>query len=88
MYFINELKRRNAVLFWYSMLNFAGALVCVVLCVTTDVYVNGINAFIKPFKFFLSIGIFCMTMGWLMFYLDRPAKVRAYNIMAVIVFCL
>jgi hypothetical protein len=86
MDFINELKRRNPVLFWYSLLNLIAAVICIVLWQTTRIYVNGINAFIKPFKFFLSIGIFCMTMGWIMFYLERPSKVKAYNIMAIIVF--
>ena len=86
MYFFNELKRRNPVLFWYSLLNFIAAVICIVLWQTTQVSVNGINAFIKPFKFFLSIGIFCVTMGWIMFYLERPSKVKAYNLMAIIVF--
>ncbi|MBC7827232.1 MAG: hypothetical protein H7122_05775, partial [Chitinophagaceae bacterium] len=86
MYFISELKRRNPVLFWYSLLNFMAAVLCIILWLTTQLSVNGINAFIKPFKFFLSIGIFCVTMGWIMFYLERPSKVRAYNLMAVIVF--
>ena len=86
MYFVKELKRRNPVLFWYSLLNFIAAIICVVLWQTTQISVNGINAFIKPFKFFLSIGIFCVTMGWIMYYLDRPSKVSAYNIMAILVF--
>jgi len=86
MFFINELRRRNGVLFWYSLLNFIAAAVCIILIQTTDVSVNGINAFIKPFKFFLSIAIFCVTMGWILPYLNRPTKVTAYNIMAVIVF--
>jgi hypothetical protein len=86
MYFINELRRRNPVLFWYGALNFVGAAVCVFLIQTTEIRVNNINAFIKPLKFYLSIAIFCWTMGWIMHYLQKPSKVRTYNIMAVIVF--
>ncbi|RYY23881.1 MAG: hypothetical protein EOO04_13725 [Chitinophagaceae bacterium] len=86
MYFIKELKRRNPVLFWFSLLNLIAAIACVILTQTTQVTVNGINAFIKPFKFFFSIAIFCATMGWIMYYLQRPGKVKAFNIMAVIVF--
>jgi hypothetical protein len=86
MSFITELKRRNPVLYWYGLLNFIAAVLCVGLWLTTDISVNGINAFIKPFKFYLSIGIFCWTMGWIMYYLDAPRKVASYNIMAVIVF--
>jgi len=86
MKFIKELKRRNAVLFWYGVLNFLGAIVCIILWQKTDISVNGINAFIKPFKFYVSIGIFCWTMGWIMYYLQMPTKVKIYNVMAVIVF--
>lgn len=86
MHFINELKRRNPVLFWYGILNFIAAIICVILWQTTQVSVNGINAFIKPFKFCISIGIFSWTMGWIMYHLQMPSKVAAYNIMAIIVF--
>ena len=86
MKFINELKKRNPVLFWYGVLNFIGAIICIILWQTTDISVNGINAFIKPFKFYVSIGIFCWTMGWIMYYLQMPTKVKIYNVMAVIVF--
>jgi hypothetical protein len=86
MYFINELKRRNSVLFWYGVLNFIAAIICIILWNTTSNSVNGINAFIKPLKFFISIGIFVWTIGWYLFYLNMPSKVKAYNVMAVIVF--
>ncbi len=86
MKFTNELKRRNPVLFWYGVLNFVAAIVCIIMWQTTDITVNGINAFIKPFKFYVSIGIFCWTMGWIMYYLQMPSKVKAFNIMAIIVF--
>lgn len=86
MAFVKELHRRNPVMSWYSLLNFIAAAICLMLVLTTSTMVNGINAYIKPFKFFVSIAVFCVTMGWIMYYLDRPAKVRAYNIMAVIVF--
>ena len=86
MYFISELKTRNPLLFWYGLLNFGAAVVCLYLWQNTDVLVNGINAYIKPLKFFISIGIFCWTVGWLFHYLEMPRKVNAYNIMAAIVF--
>src|SRR5687767_1257589 len=86
MYFINELKKRNPGMFWYGLLNFIAAVICVVLWQTTSISVNNINAFIKPLKFFISIGIFCWTIGWIMYYLQMPSKVIAFNIMAIIVF--
>ena len=86
MFFINELKRRNRTMYWYGLLNLIAAIVCVILWQTTEIKVNGINAFIKPFKFFVSIGIFCWTIGWIMYHLHMPKKITAYNIMSVIVF--
>jgi hypothetical protein len=85
MHFIKELKTRNPTLFWYGILNFIAAIICIFFWQTTEIAVNGINAFIKPFKFYISIGIFCWTMGWIMYYLQMPSKVTAYNVMAVIV---
>lgn len=73
-------------MFWYGLLNLVAALICVIFIQTTSTTVNGINAYIKPLKFFLSIAIFCFTVGWLFYYLDMPRKIRAYNIMAVLVF--
>ncbi|MBL7697486.1 MAG: hypothetical protein JNK79_04990 [Chitinophagaceae bacterium] len=84
--FIHELNKRNPTLFWYGILNLFAALICIILIQTTTIEVNNINAFIKPLKFFISIAIFCFTVGWIFHYLQLPRKVRAYNIMAVIVF--
>ena len=86
MYFITELKTRNPVLFWYGVLNFIAALICIILWQSTNITVNGINAYIKPLKFFISIGIFVWTIGWYLYYLNKPSKVKAYNVMAFIVF--
>ncbi|RYY31716.1 MAG: hypothetical protein EOO04_00115 [Chitinophagaceae bacterium] len=86
MQFVNELFRRNRVLAMFGSFNFIAAAICVVLIITTNIRVNNINAFIKPFKFYISIGIFCWTMSWIMFYLQAPLVVKRYNIMAMIVF--
>lgn len=86
MHFIIQLKNRNPLLFWYGVLNFVAAIVCAVLTQTTDITVLNINAFVKPMKFYVSIGIFVFTMGWLMPYLQMPKKERAYTYMAIIIF--
>ena len=85
MYFINELKRRNPLLFWYGILNIIAAIICIVLLQTTRVEVNGINAFYKPLKFYVSIAIFVWTMGWILNYLEMPSKVKSFNLMALLV---
>jgi hypothetical protein len=86
MRFINELISRNRTLFWYGTLNFAAAAICLVLSQTTNVCVNNVNAFIKPLKFYLSIATFCWTIGYIMHHLHLPARLKVYNVMAIIVF--
>lgn len=73
-------------LFGYGLLNFLAAFVCVVMMAATDTKVLGINAWIKPMKFFISIGIFTWTMNWFLHYLNRPRTERSYTWMAILVF--
>jgi hypothetical protein len=60
-------------------------MVCVGLFFATDIEVLGINAWIKPFKFFFSAGIFSWSMGWFMDYLEEPKKVRLFSWVVVFV---
>ena len=85
MSFLNELRNRNPVLYYFGWIYFLGGIICIILWQTTDIIVLGINAFIKPAKFFLSIWIFCWTMGWYLEYLDNKRRVRNYTWMVVIV---
>ncbi len=86
MRLISELRKRNPVLFWFGCLNFFAALVCIVLTQLTDARVLGINAWIKPMKFYFSIMIFCWTMGWYLHELKNKRATRHFSWMAVIVF--
>ena len=83
--FLIELKRRNAVFYWYGWLCFAGTLAGLLMIQLTDTMVLGINAWIKPTKFFISVVIFCWSMGWYMNHLDQGRKVRVYSWMVVLV---
>lgn len=85
MNFLNELKNRNAVLYYFGWLYFFFGLVCVVCTQTTSTMVLGINAWIKPMKFAFSIWIFCWTIAWYLVYLDNQRRVRKYTWMVVIV---
>lgn len=85
MKFLNQLRQRNAVLYYFGWIYFIGGLLCIILTQTSATVVLGINAFIKPMKFFLSIWIFCWSMGWLLHYLDNQRRVRIYTWMVVIV---
>lgn len=84
--FLSQLKKRNAILYWYGWLAFTCAITCAVLIkVNTTTIVLGIDAWIKPAKFFFSVWIFCWTIGWYLFYLKVPRKVLYYSWMTVIV---
>jgi hypothetical protein len=86
MKFIHQLRTRNNLLYWFGWLNAAAALICIVMILTTDTTVLGINAWIKPMKFYFSIWIFCWTMGWYLHHLEKQKGVRSYSVMLVIVF--
>jgi|JI10StandDraft_1071094.scaffolds.fasta_scaffold33094_3 hypothetical protein len=67
--FLKELRRRNPLLYWFGWLNFTGFVICVFLIFYDKQEILGINRWIKPSKFFLSVGIMVWSMGWIMYYL-------------------
>ena len=84
--FFIELQRRNAMLSTAGWICFFAAIVCAVLTQFTHTTVLGINAFIKPMKFFSSIWIFTWSMAWYLEYLHKRRATVSYSIMALIVF--
>lgn len=82
---LSELKKRNKLLFIAGLFCGAGALFCMMRYQQDTTFVAGINAWVKPLKFFLSIGIFFWTMAWYLHYLDAQRKVRIYSRMIIIV---
>ena len=79
MNFFTELRRRNALLFWFGMFNLAMAILCLVLMSSEDFRILGVNRWLKPFKFYSSVGIVILSLGWLMYYLDNQRRVKAYS---------
>lgn len=67
--FIYQLKHRNEALFYFGFICLALSIIFLILSKTTTTQVLGINAWIKPFKFALSIAIYSFTMGWFLHYL-------------------
>lgn len=82
--FIETLREKNALLFYFGLFCFVGGLVCAVLTKTTVVQIAGVSAWLKPAKFFVSIAIFCWSMGWYMQYLDDKKQVNLYNIVLIV----
>ena len=86
MNFFAELKRRNALLYWFGLFNLAVAAVCLVLMLFVpkdsfgeETQILGVNRWLKPFKFYASVGIMVLTMGWLLYYLDNAKKIKRYS---------
>lgn len=79
------LKERNSILYRFGLLCFVAGAVCASLVLLTSGQVLGINAYIKPAKFFVSTGIFCWTIAWFLPLLNRPRTVTIYAWMVVVV---
>ena len=77
--FLLLLLLRNPALFVFGSLNLLAALVFLVLTQLSKTQVTGVNAWFKPFKFALSIGILAWTMAWFMADLNAPQAIAAYN---------
>jgi len=84
MDFFTELKRRNELLFWFGLFNLAVATACLILMVFEETQLLGVNRWLKPFKFYASVGIMVLTMGWLLYYLKSPKKIKLYSWLIVI----
>ena len=83
-FFFSTLQRRNPILYTTGWVSFVGAIICVLLSFLTHTQVLGINAFIKPAKFFISIALFCWTMGWYTGLLSQRRKVTIYSWVVVV----
>lgn len=83
--FLAELKRRNTLLYWYGVFSFTGAFICILMTQLSGTIVLGINAWVKPAKFFISVAIYCWTMGWIMHYLIAQHKVSRFSKMVLLV---
>jgi hypothetical protein len=83
--FFTSLKHKNRLLFWLGWANLLGAFICLFMMSRDDTQVMGINAWIKPFKFYISITMFAWTIAWLLDPLKMPRRVKYYSWMAVIV---
>jgi len=74
--FFRELTRRNKALYYFGWLLIACFVSNVVLFGLDDTVIKGINAWIKPMKFALSIAIYSWTFGWLLAYAQHPVAKR------------
>lgn len=63
------LKERNEMLYHFGMVCMVAGIVFFVLAQISKSLLDGVSIWYKPFKFAMSIGIYCWTMAWLCCYL-------------------
>ncbi len=78
MEFLNELYLRNTPLYYFGWISIIGAIGCSIMVNVSTIEVLGINAWIKPLKFFLSTTIFCWSMAWYLGYLPQNSIISLY----------
>lgn len=83
-YLFETLKLRNEPLFYFGLACLLAAGVCLLLIRFTTAQVVGVNAWYKPFKFFLSVGVFAWTMGWYLGYLGPLPSVSIYSWVVIV----
>lgn len=69
--FVENVKFRNETLYYFGLMCFYFALVCIVLTRFSKVRLNNTSAWYKPFKFAFSTFLYAWTMAWFCFYLPN-----------------
>lgn len=77
--FLSSLKSRNECLFYFGLLCLFSAILILIKSKCSDVQINGVNAWYKPLKFAMSVGIFSWTMAWYTGYLISYSYLNIYN---------
>ncbi len=77
--FLDVLRGRNEVLFWFGSLNLLLAIIFFALTFISETQVMGVNAWFKPFKFALSTAAFSWAMAWYMHYLNQTTTTQVFN---------
>jgi hypothetical protein len=78
--FYNELNRRNYFLAKSGTFCFLLTALLAFFPFVDPRELLGVSVWIKPLKFFVSVGIFFWTMGWLMDYLNDPPQVKKISL--------
>jgi len=76
MKFVEEIFKRSPSLGWFGAINFLAFFIMLLVSFFDDRILLGINVWVKPMKFAISIGVFVWTMAWFLHELPQKAKVR------------
>ncbi len=77
---LKEIKQRNRLLYIAGMAHAVLFLIFLFLFFIDSREILGINAWIKPMKFALSISIYLLTFGWLLYYLPNKKEIKFISI--------
>jgi hypothetical protein len=84
MNFITELKQRNKPLYWFGLFNLLTGVVCLVLIQTDTVQILNVNRWLKPMKFYFSVGLMILSFGWLLHYINDVKKIKRWTWLLII----
>jgi hypothetical protein len=54
-------------------------IICLILIQADNTQILGVSRWLKPMKFYLSVGIMVLTMGWLLYYLNDTKKIKRFS---------
>jgi len=80
---LNRLRLRNKPLYYFGIFNLIFAFGSLLLMQFDNTLILGINAWVKPMKFFLATSIFSFTMLWYLPLLERPSTSRIYSYLII-----
>lgn len=76
---ITELRHRDPFLFWIGAANLLALIVCALLSIGDQREILGINVWVKPMKFLVSIAIFVWTVAWFMPETASPSRRKSIS---------
>jgi len=62
---LRKIRKESPILYYIAIINLIGAIVCIPGLLWDDRTLMGVNVWIKPIKFLISVGIYILTLGYL-----------------------
>ncbi len=82
--FLDGIRQRNEAMFYFGTVCLTLALIFTFLSLLTHIQVGGVNAWFKPIKFSLSIGIYALTVSWYSGYLGGKWNTGLFNFVTIV----
>ena len=76
MKLFEEIFKRSPKLGWFGAFNFLAFFIMLIISFFDDRMLLGINVWVKPMKFAISVGVFTWTMAWFLYELPQKPKVK------------